>query len=402
MFEFSSITHEIRHSLRTVLLSGVPGLFLLCEYAFVPLVPATPETDEQPVLNVSADTISPSSPPGIPGIPTIPRAGNYNVYYGDLHNHTAISDGSGTPAEAFTYARNISGLDFFGISDHCWSFTAETWRTVQAAADSCNEDSSFVTFGGFEWTSMYFGHVTVVGSDDWCTAMDTATDTFSELCEWLAPRNALAFFNHPGRSGSFDEFDRFEGPVSDRFVGMELFNKSAGFHIFYYNDGFDPRDNNKGYYDEALSRGWHIGAAGGGDNHSASWGSYTGYRIAVLAPACTRKEISAAFMARRTYSTLDKNILLSFSADGNEMGSTVRGTRHTFTISAADMDGERFSEVVLYNGDHDIVATWRPSPGIFETACPVTVTDDDYFYVKVSQYDTDEAVSAPIWVVASE
>jgi hypothetical protein len=47
-----------------------------------------------------------------------PSIGGYNVYYGMLHSHTSISDGSGTPSEAYEYARFTAELDFFGIADH--------------------------------------------------------------------------------------------------------------------------------------------------------------------------------------------------------------------------------------------------------------------------------------------
>ena len=42
----------------------------------------------------------------------------YNVYYGQLHSHTRISDGTGSPAQAYEYARDTAGLDFFSIADH--------------------------------------------------------------------------------------------------------------------------------------------------------------------------------------------------------------------------------------------------------------------------------------------
>jgi hypothetical protein len=42
---------------------------------------------------------------------------SYNIYFGYLHAHTGVSDGSGTPREAYAQAK-IAGLDFFGLSDH--------------------------------------------------------------------------------------------------------------------------------------------------------------------------------------------------------------------------------------------------------------------------------------------
>lgn len=42
----------------------------------------------------------------------------YRVYFGSLHAHTRYSDGSGTPAEAFTYARDTGKLDFMAVTEH--------------------------------------------------------------------------------------------------------------------------------------------------------------------------------------------------------------------------------------------------------------------------------------------
>lgn len=39
----------------------------------------------------------------------------YNIYYGYLHSHTGLSDGSGTPYDAYLSAKK-AGLDFFGTS----------------------------------------------------------------------------------------------------------------------------------------------------------------------------------------------------------------------------------------------------------------------------------------------
>ena len=41
-----------------------------------------------------------------------------NVYFGNLHSHTSYSDGSGTPDEAFTHARDVARLDFLAITEH--------------------------------------------------------------------------------------------------------------------------------------------------------------------------------------------------------------------------------------------------------------------------------------------
>ena len=118
-----------------------------------------------------------------------PSIGGYNVYYGQLHSHTNISDGQGSPSEAYAYARDTAGLDFFSITDHDYWFddmTQTDWDTIKDTANSYNDDGTYVTFWGFEWTSdipepgyetlMGKGHITLINSDDWCNASEELTN----------------------------------------------------------------------------------------------------------------------------------------------------------------------------------------------------------------------------------
>ena len=47
----------------------------------------------------------------------------YQLYFGQLHSHTNISDGAGTVEEAFTHASNVDNLDFLAVTDHSNSLT---------------------------------------------------------------------------------------------------------------------------------------------------------------------------------------------------------------------------------------------------------------------------------------
>jgi hypothetical protein len=42
---------------------------------------------------------------------------SYNLYVGNMHSHTSYSDGVGTPAEAFEYARDNANIDFLAVTD---------------------------------------------------------------------------------------------------------------------------------------------------------------------------------------------------------------------------------------------------------------------------------------------
>jgi hypothetical protein len=328
-----------------------------------------------------------------------PSTNNYFVYYGSFHNHSSISDGTGTPEEAYTYAEEIAGLDFFGLSDHDRNRNDSNWNLVKQVAERHNIDGVFSTFWGFEWSNDSMGHVTVVNSDTFCMSINPETSNFKLLNSWLDRSDCFAILNHPGRQDGYGvEFDHFNGTISKKIVGMELWNKSEGFSAFYYNDGYDSNDNNKGFYDEALTNKLKIGAAGGFDNHAATWGTSADYRIAILAKYLTREHLLGALKARRFYSTLDKNLALSFTVNGQEMGSTVLPGNATLHIQASDRDNETFSEVILFDRDHNVRRIWqkeRTHVDIFDT---LITSNDDYYYVKVKQKDGEEAVSSPIWV----
>lgn len=178
---------------------------------------------------------------------------------------------------------------------------------------------------------------------------------------------------------------------------MELWNKNNGFSKFYYNDGYTSNDGNKGYYDEALTLGWKIGASSSDDNHDATWGTRTDYRLAVLAPSKTRTDIYAALKNRRFFSTLDKNIALSFKINENEMGSIIASGTYSSVVTANDADGEVFSKIQLVkNGS--VMNTWEINSASPQIKLDITCSSNDYYYIKVTQADGEEAISSPIFI----
>jgi predicted metal-dependent phosphoesterase TrpH len=332
-----------------------------------------------------------------PGLKAQPSIGGYYVYYGSLHNHSNASDGTGTPDSAYNYAKNVSQLDFFSLSDHSGSIDTNEWKAIKEAADFYNEDGVFTTFRGFEWSSSNtYGHVTVINTEDYCTTSAPA-NTFGALCAWLDSRDGLAFLNHPGREDDTDaEFSHFKTTPSGKIAGMELWNKRGAFSQYYYNDGYYPDDREKSYFDEALVRKWRIGAMGGEDNHSGTWGNYCVYRMAVLANSNSRTEIFSAMQARRFFTTLDKNIALSFKINGKEMGSTIKPGNYTMEVQATDADREVFKSIRLVKNGV-VINTWKISSSSLHKTLNLVCASGDYFYVVIKEADDDEAISSPIW-----
>lgn len=331
-----------------------------------------------------------------------PITEEYNVYYGHLHNHTAYSDGEGDPWEAYDYARQQAGLDFLGIADHVELLSKKEYTKIKKAANEKTVDGKFVAFYGFEWSSLRFGHVAVINSDDKFGSGLYLFSSFKKLLRKVNKRNCVAFLNHPGREDRFgSEFSHFKKGYSEKIVGMELWNKTYGFNTFYYNDGYYDNDSGKGYFDEALKRGWKIGAAGSEDNHDGNWGNKVDYKMAILAPKLTKEDLYAALKARRFFSTLDKNLAMSFKINGSEMGAEITEGNLNVEILLNDADNEFFYKVELLKNSV-VIKTWNineQSPIIKHS---VTGVDKDYFYIRCKQEDGDEAISSPIFITKSK
>ncbi|NIB38608.1 DUF3604 domain-containing protein [Pseudomaricurvus alkylphenolicus] len=113
------------------------------------------------------------------------------ILFGDTHVHTTWSldafmfslpimngsKGAYPPAAACDYARYVSQLDFFFLTDHAESYTPQRWRDAQEAVRLCNTLSGdpanpdLVAFIGFEWSQIgnnpdeHFGHHNILYRD---------------------------------------------------------------------------------------------------------------------------------------------------------------------------------------------------------------------------------------------
>ena len=66
------------------------------------------------------------------------------IYWGDLHSHRMDSfDGIGW--NPFDYARRVSNLDFYTLTDHSRLMTDADWTFVKEATRQAHQPGSFVT-----------------------------------------------------------------------------------------------------------------------------------------------------------------------------------------------------------------------------------------------------------------
>ncbi|NQU08145.1 MAG: hypothetical protein HQ583_06250, partial [Candidatus Abyssubacteria bacterium] len=77
---------------------------------------------------------------GIPGL---------KLYFGDIHGHSRISDGTGTPEDYYRFAREVSRLDIAALTDHSDYGTipvkGAVWERIKRAANGAYDPGQFVT-----------------------------------------------------------------------------------------------------------------------------------------------------------------------------------------------------------------------------------------------------------------
>ena len=371
--------------------------------------PHAPHRTESSADDTPNDDDSYSSPP---------TSDEYNIYFGYLHSHTGVSDGEGTPEDAYSQAKE-KGLDFFGTSDHDYypnDMTIESWEYINRVADSYNEDGVFTALVGFEWTSdeawevetpddpisgpgHNYGHFTVTGTPSWCNSRLANCDTLGEFVKWLDSQpTGLAIFNHPGQYDS-NAFNKLDFTKSEHIIGMELWNRDKEYYTKRGADGVR-------YYDEALQKGWRIGAGGGQDNHSDDWATKNKSRMAVLAKSLSRSDIMEALEARRFYSTLIDGVALSFQCNGQDMGSVVlvegdgTGAHHTCTVDVTSAHIFTWIELV-HNGD-EVVSIENPSFPLTSSIDADTINGNEYIYAVLYQGCDWKVVTSPIFFEAEE
>ncbi len=304
----------------------------------------------------------------------------YNLYWANLHSHTGYSDGTSVPRHAFAYARDTAHIQVLGITDHAELIDPYEWWDTGLQADSATRPGSFVGLAGFEWTSVYLGHVGVLFTTDMTSVF--TSPSMPDLYRWLYGRpSAVGQFNHPGDSS----FDRFA--CSD--------TGDARMALFEMLDSLQADR-----YHIALDSGWHVGFVASQDNHDADWGA--GHRLAgIWADSLEPGSIREALAAMRTFGTGDRNLALRMFANGAWMGATVENGLVRFRVEAADVDTlDFFSRLDLVSNGGVVVESLllgNSSHVAWECSTVTQLGEHRYFFCRAIQNDRDRALCSAVW-----
>ena len=331
---------------------------------------------------------------------------DWNVYFGQLHAHTNLSDGTGSVEEAFDHASKVENLDFFAVTDHSDSFDnadagaigadgrsiSTGWAAgKQAAASVTNED--FVGLFGFEMTwpeDKQLGHISTFNTPGWQTRdqedfenVPTALENYYKALTTVP--GSVSQFNHPDTIyGDFERFDHYSPEYDEAISLLEV----AG------EDGVVDCE----YYDLALDKGWHVAPTNNQNNHNRQWGDASRARTVILAETLTEEALYDAMKDRRVYATQDSDLTVYYTLNGAVMGSMIpKSEEAEITVFLNDP-----TDVAI--GKVEVIADGGVVLDSADVGTPAQVLEmsvsggHSYYYLRITQPDGDVAVTAPVWM----
>ena len=340
----------------------------------------------------------------------------YQLYFGQLHAHTNISDGAGTVEEAFEHAAGVDNLDFLAVTDHSNSFDNEgnsqvdlgadltgissEWAQGHAAAAAVT-DEDFVGLYGFEMTwSDGFGHINTFNTPGFESRSNSefgnksgSTEGYQNYYDKLVEvGSSLSQFNHPGTTfGDFQDFAFYDPQVDQRITLIEVGNGEGAIGSSGYFPSYE-------YYTRALDKGWHVAPTNNQDNHKGNWGDSNTARSVVLASGLTEEGIYDAIRNYRVYATEDNDLSILYALNGNAMGS-ILSKQDAVEITAQITDPTDTADMkveVIVNGGL-VIGTQTVTGGSGTVTFHFDSNEYSYYYLRITQADQNIAVTAPVW-----
>ena len=340
----------------------------------------------------------------------------YQLYFGQLHAHTNISDGAGTVEEAFEHAAGVDNLDFLAVTDHSNSFDSEGNSQVDLGTDLTNVSDEwkqgheaaaavtgkdFVGLYGFEMTwSDGFGHINTFNTPGFESRSNSefgnksgSTEGYQNYYDKLvAVEDSLSQFNHPGTTfGDFQDFAFYDPQVDQRITLIEVGNGEGAIGSSGYFPSYE-------YYTRALDKGWHVAPTNNQDNHKGNWGDSNTARSVVLASDLTEEGIYDAIRNYRVYATEDNDLSILYDLNGNAMGS-ILSKQDAVEITAQISDPTDTADMkveVIVNGGL-VLDSQTLTDGKGTVTFTFDSNDYSYYYLRVTQADQNIAVTAPVW-----
>ncbi|MEK6793743.1 MAG: DUF3604 domain-containing protein [Spirochaetota bacterium] len=317
-----------------------------------------------------------------------------NVYFGEIHTHTELSDAIRSTDDAYRFARDTLGLDFAALSDHfekhqpSMVYPADRkWDMTRDAASRFNEPGRFVTLLGYEWGGVPHINIYYRGADGKCFPADGETSK--------SPPGLYRMLN--------DEHTPYIAiPHHPKYLAAADWNIANGEHqrlVEIYSGWGSSEEGNDSAYRSSLAHGVRMGIIAGTDCHIGRPGqgnrTFEGGGLAcVLAPSLTRENIFDALFARRCYGTTGTRMLIDFRVNGAIMGSETPFAKENI-VSVRAIGEDMIERVdIVKNG----TVVYSASPNRDEVSMEwKDIGGKASYYVRITQRDGHVGWSSPVW-----
>jgi hypothetical protein len=355
----------------------------------------------------------------------------YQLYFGQLHSHTTYSDGSGTLDTALDYVASLpesANVQFVAFTDH-----SNYFDTTSAAnpADSLNDKSlmtdasralweeykgkvaafnqkqggTLLAIAGYEMTwSGGPGHINTFDSDGLVSRNNADLNNKSGdagmklYYETINKGDSLNQFNHPGNTfGNFTDFSYWDEATDQHMFLVEVGNGEGQIGAGGYYPSYEQ-------YILALDKGWHVAPTNNQDNHKGRWGNANDARDVILTNDFSEEGIYDAIRNLRVYATEDKNLQLTYTVNGEVMGTifTDENAPEKLNVEVTLYDPDAADSVVkveLVGNGGAVAYTWDDAEALAGGDLTAELDSEySYYFVRVTQKDGDLAVTAPVWV----
>ena len=345
--------------------------------------------------------------------PLVVRAGAETIAWGDLHGHSALSDGTGTIEEYFRYARDVAALDVAALTDHDhWgveplALNPRFWSEIRHQVETFYRPGRFVTVLGYEWTSWIHGHRHVLyfdGEGEVLSFLDPEFETPAQLWEALRGRPAVTVAHHSAGgpipiNWQYPPDPELE-PVTE-IVSVHGSSEALDSPGLIYS----PLPGN--FVRDVLDQGFKLGFVGSGDSHDghpglAHLGSPSGGLVAFLTGELTRAAILEALRARRVYATNGPRIVLGTRLAGQVMGSELAvddlaSGAATLELWVEGTEALDRVDVIRSGGIHATLACEAKRNCSFEVPLE-GLRPGEYVYLRAVQADGGAAWSSPYFL----
>ena len=370
--------------------------------------------------------------------PIIVDTSGMKIWWGDLHSHSQYSHhGLHFPVDVFNYAKSVSFLDFMAFTEHSYIPDSQ-YRSGIALANQFNQDGSFVTFNGYEWSTSAFGHQNAIFNNSNPPAIINEQNSPTLFSNTVKMQGGLIDIAHPtglwgGGSSSTNpglasfsvDWDHFDPAVQT----MVEVTGNSGICFEFIPDTTSPNAywaNRQVTFgtgvQDGLARHYIFGMIGASDNHQGRPGKNPNPEAAAaltyvypnlttkevgicasFAPSLTRDDIFTSLGIRHNYATTGARILLKFNIGNHMMGDYfIWDSLAGFPTLTASIHGtDTISRIEIVKDNQTIAFFTDSSLDYSFNYIDSTASYGSYYYLRIFQTNSDMAWSSPIWLLDS-